>query len=162
MEMIVKPIGVINTPLRQAKGAPIQPREAPNIEATIEVFEQYQEGLKDLEGFERIWLIYWFDRACEPALTVVPFLDDKKRGLFSTRAPARPNPIGMSNVRLLGIEKNVLHVAEVDILDRTPLLDIKPFVPRFDCYPVKRSGWVNGAAFGDQRKVKADDRFYDK
>lgn len=123
---------------------------------TVRVFKEFQEGLKDLEGFERIWLIYWFHRTPHPRLLVTPFLDDRERGVFATRAPTRPNPIGMSSVRLLRVEGNVLRVADVDILDGTPLLDIKPYAPAFDSYRVKRSGWLDKAR---RRRRLADKRF---
>jgi tRNA-Thr(GGU) m(6)t(6)A37 methyltransferase TsaA len=114
--------------------------------------------LKDLEGFERIWLLYWFDRAkfekCD--LVVRPYLDDTPRGVFATRAPARPNPIGLSAVRLLEVRGNLLSVRDVDILNGTPLLDIKPYFPQFDCFKVARSGWLKGSTL---RRAKADNRF---
>jgi len=152
----LRPIGVIRTPFREAAGTPIQPRQAKGVKGTVEVFERFQEGLKDLQGFERIWLVYWFHRAAEARLRVIPYLDDQERGLFATRAPCRPNPIGISPVRLLGVEGNVLSVADVDILDGTPLLDIKPYVPHFDCFEVTRCGWVEKAA---RRRHVADSRF---
>jgi len=150
------PIGVIHTPFREPAGTPIQPRRARGVRGTVEVFEKFQEGLKDLEGFERIWLLYWFHRAAPAQLRVVPYLDDKERGLFATRAPSRPNPIGLSCVRLLELRGNLLSVAEVDILDGTPLLDIKPYVPEFDGFRVRRCGWLESAA---SRRGVADDRF---
>ncbi len=152
----LKPIGVIHTPFRQAPHTPIQPRRAQGARGTVEVFEKYREGLKDLEGFERIWLLYWFDRAAEASLRVVPYLDQCERGLFATRAPCRPNAIGMSAVRLLRVEGGLLRVADVDMLDGTPLLDIKPYVPEFDCYRVRRTGWF---AQADRRRRLADGRF---
>jgi len=141
-EVRLRPIGVIRTPFRDPAVTPIQPRRAQGVEGCVELFEQYRTGLQDLEGFERIWLLYWFHRAGAPRLLVVPFLDNRQHGVFATRAPSRPNAIGMSCVRLLRIVGNVLHVADVDILDGTPLLDIKPYVPQFDCYEVARTGWL--------------------
>ena len=152
----VRPIGVIHTPFRQATGTPIQPRMARGARGTVVVFGQFQRGLKDLEGFERVWLLYLFHRARKPRLLVTPFLDNQKRGVFSTRAPTRPNAIGMSAVRLVRIDGNSLTVADVDMLDGTPLLDIKPYVPQFDCYKVKRTGWVGSTAV---RRRLADNRF---
>jgi tRNA-Thr(GGU) m(6)t(6)A37 methyltransferase TsaA len=152
----VKPIGVVHSPFKESKGTPIQPAMAESAVGTVTVFKEYQDGLKDLEGFDRIWLVYWFNRAPDAQLLVTPFLDDRERGVFATRAPTRPNPIGISSVRLLRVEGNVLSVAEVDILDGTPLLDIKPYAPAFDCYRVKRSGWLDNARNG--RRV-ADERF---
>jgi tRNA (adenine37-N6)-methyltransferase len=156
--MHVKPIGVIHTPFREATGTPIQPRAGEGVEGCVEIFEEFLSGLKDLKGFDRIWLLYWFDRAAsrKARLVVTPYLDKTPRGVFATRAPARPNPIGMSPVRLLRIRGKRLTIREVDILDGTPLLDIKPYVPPFDCYPSARCGWVSGA---NPRKVLADSRF---
>jgi tRNA-Thr(GGU) m(6)t(6)A37 methyltransferase TsaA len=154
--MELKPIGVIHSPFTQPTGTPIQPPFADGAEGRVVVDEQYAEALKDLAGFERIWLVYWFDRAPPARLTVVPFLDETPRGLFAVRAPCRPNPIGLSAVRLLGIEGSVLRVADLDVLDGTPLLDIKPYVPRFDSFPGSRHGWLEGA---EHRRGLADDRF---
>lgn len=152
----VKPIGVIHTPFREAAGAPIQPKAARGSKGTVHILEEYQEALQDLEGFERIWLLYWFHRALPARLRVVPYLDSRERGLFATRAPCRPNPIGMSPVRLLRVDGNALHVADVDMLDGSPLLDIKPYVPEFDCFEVTRCGWLEKAA---RRPRPADGRF---
>lgn len=154
--MELKPIGVIHSPFTQPTGTPIQPAFADGAEGRVVVDEQYAEALRDLAGFERIWLIYWFDRAPPMSLTVVPFLDETPRGLFAVRAPCRPNPIGLSAVRLLSIEGNVLRVADLDVLDGTPLLDIKPYVPRFDSFPDSRHGWLEDA---EPRRGLADDRF---
>lgn len=117
---------------------------------------RFWAGVQDLEGFERIWLIYWLHKAPAPALTVTPFLDRHERGVFATRAPARPNPIGISAVRLIAVGASVLEVADVDMIDGTPLLDIKPYVPEFDSYPASKAGWF------DESKSEvhlADDRF---
>ncbi len=149
-------IGLIHSPFSQATGTPIQPSRSKGAEGSIELNPIWTEGLKDLEGFDRIWLFYWFDRAASAKLTVIPYRDVVPHGLFSTRAPARPNPIGLSNVRLLGIEGNILRIADVDILDKTPLLDIKPYVPQYDNYDVERLGWIDRVP---DRPVVADDRF---
>ena len=141
--MKLKPIGIIHSPFSGSAGTPIQPAFAEGAEAHVEVFEEYQDGLKDLEGFDRIWLLYWFHRARKYRLRVTPYLDTVERGLFATRAPSRPNPIGLSAVRLLGIEGRTLRVADVDMLDGTPLLDIKPYARRFDQLAVTRSGWLD-------------------
>ncbi|MCK5713731.1 MAG: tRNA (N6-threonylcarbamoyladenosine(37)-N6)-methyltransferase TrmO [Hyphomicrobiaceae bacterium] len=154
--MSLTQIGVIRSPHTGADGTPIQPRMAEGIEGTVEVFAPYEAALADVAGFERIWLLYWFDRIRDARLTVTPFMDDVPRGLFATRAPCRPNPIGISSVRLLGVEGRVLRVADVDILDGTPLLDIKPYTPRFDVFEVSRCGWLDAAA---HRRGIADDRF---
>ncbi len=153
--MNLEPIGIIHSPFKDASGTPIQPALAGGSKGRVEVFPQFEPGLKDLEGFERIWLVYWFDRASQPRLRVVPFLDSVERGVFATRAPCRPNPIGISPVRLTSVSGNVLHVSDVDVLDRTPLLDIKPYAPRFDHFEVARSGWLDRA----RGRGIADDRF---
>ncbi|MFW6163530.1 MAG: tRNA (N6-threonylcarbamoyladenosine(37)-N6)-methyltransferase TrmO, partial [Planctomycetota bacterium] len=140
--MQFEPIGTVHSPFAEARGTPIQPRAAEGAEGTVEVFEPYIAGLADLDGFERIWLLYWFDRAAGARMTVTPFLDGQPRGLFATRAPCRPNPIGLSCVRLLRIEGGVLHVADIDVLDNTPLLDLKPYAPAFDSFDVARTGWL--------------------
>jgi len=154
--MHLKPIGVIHTPCRQAAGTPLQPSMAQGAEGTVEVFAEYAAGLKDLEGFERIWLIYWFHRAAPPELVVQPYMDSDLHGVFATRAPSRPNPIGMSAVKLLSVEGTLLRVADIDILDGTPLLDIKPYAPLFDHYPVRRCGWLDRRSRQD---ALADNRF---
>jgi tRNA-Thr(GGU) m(6)t(6)A37 methyltransferase TsaA len=155
----LKPIGVIHTPFQQASGTPIQTRAAEGVEGTVEIFPEFVAGLRDLDGFDRIWLLYWFDRTAfdQTGLIVSPYLDPHgSHGVFATRAPARPNPIGMSPVRLLEVRGNVLRVRDLDMLDGTPLLDIKPYVPQFDCFEVTRSGWVDSVS--DWRPV-ADSRF---
>jgi tRNA-Thr(GGU) m(6)t(6)A37 methyltransferase TsaA len=165
--MKLKPIGVIRSPFKTPAGTPIQPTFAAGAEGTVEVFDKYAPGLRDLDGFDRIWLLYWFDRVSQVNLRVTPFLDTVERGLFATRAPCRPNPVGMSCVRLLRVEGNVLHVADLDVLDGTPLIDVKPYSPRFDQYPVERSGWLDkvedvpGIAdhrFAKDEPAKNDDR----
>ena len=155
--MLLKPIGIIHSPFKESSGAPIQPRFADGAEGTVEVFDEYAAGLKDLDGFDRIYLLCWFHRAKQHRLHVTPYLDTVERGLFATRAPSRPNPIGLSNVRLLGIEGNILTVSELDIIDGTPLLDIKPYCPRFDCYEAVRSGWLDDIP---ENHTKADGRFH--
>jgi len=154
--MQLRPIGVIHTPFACASDAPIQASRAEEAEGVVELFPEFAQALRDLDGFDRIWLIYWFDRAAEPRLFVHPYLDNHPHGLFATRAPARPNPIGMSPVRLLDIDSCRLHVADVDMLDGTPLLDIKPYVPAFDHLPADRVGWLKGKA---RQPHLADGRF---
>ena len=138
-----RPIGVIHSPHVKPEDTPIQPSFAVGIEGTVEVFPEFAEGLKDIEGFSHIYLLYPFDRAGEPSLLVKPFLQDTLRGVFATRAPRRPNGIGMSLVRLLGRDGAVLRVSDVDVLDGTPLFDIKPFSPRFDRREDVQSGWMD-------------------
>jgi tRNA (adenine37-N6)-methyltransferase len=154
--MDLKQIGVIHSPHRQAAGTPVQASLVGGCEGTVEVFPKFVAGLKDLEGFERIWLVYWFDRAKEPQLVVTPYLDTVPHGLFATRAPCRPNPIGLSAVRLLEVRDNLLRVDGLDVLDNTPLLDIKPYVPSFDVFQVKRIGWCDNAK---SDSIVADIRF---
>jgi len=160
--MHVDPIGVIRTPFATGAGTPIQPAMAQGAEGTVELRPEYAEALSDLDGFERVWLIYWFDRSSEPKLTVTPYMDTQPRGLFATRAPSRPNAIGMSCVRLLGVEGTTLRIADVDMLDGTPLLDIKPYVPRFDAYPDARDGWLAKSPKTVRDDVRADDRFHNE
>ena len=136
------PIGIVHSPFKQPKGTPIQPAAAEGIPGTVEVSPKYVEGLADIDGFSHIILVYHFHLSSEPALTVKPFMDDEAHGVFAMRAPSRPNPIGISVVRLVRVERNVLHVQDVDIVDGTPVLDIKPYVPEFDIRPVERTGWL--------------------
>ena len=156
--MEVTAIGTIHSPFKDTAGVPIQPAFAGQTEGTVEVQAEYREALADLEGFERIWLVYWFDRAAPFKARVKPFMDHQTHGLFATRAPARPNPIGLSCVRLLSIEGTTLHVGGIDILDGTPLLDIKPYASRFDRFNVTRCGWLDTA---EQGSTKSDDRFFE-
>jgi len=138
----MKPIGIIHSPFKEPGGMPIQPAGAAGVKGTVEVFDQYRAGLKDLEGFSHIILLYHFHCSEGFDLQTVPFMDSEPRGLFATRAPRRPNPIGLSIVQLDTVEEGVLQIQNVDILDGTPLLDIKPYVPEFDT-PVKvRTGWL--------------------
>ena len=155
----LRPIGVIRTPHKEAAGTPIQPRFAEGAEGSVQVFPEYAEGLADLAGFDRVWLLYRFDRVRDVRLKVTPYLDTEPRGLFATRAPCRPNPIGLSCVRLLLVEGALLRIADVDMLDGTPLLDIKPYCPRFDCYEARRCGWLDDVDAGGG---VADGRFHDK
>ncbi len=157
MEMLLKPIGIVHSPFKEPSGTPIQPCFAEKAEGTVEVFDEFVPGLKDVEGFDRIYLLCWFHRAKPFKLHIIPYMETVERGLFSARAPSRPNPIGLSNVRLLGIEDNILRVSDLDILDGTPLLDIKPYAPRFDSFDAKRSGWLDNISEGNTR---ADDRFH--
>lgn len=149
-------IGIIHSPFRASSGTPIQPVYDETAEGVVEIFPEYAEGLMDVEGFERIWLIYRFDRAHPGRLRVVPFRDTVERGVFATRAPARPNSIGLSCVRLIAVEGRRLRVTGVDILDGTPLLDLKPYVPAFDAHPDSRAGWLDATRAA---RTHADDRF---
>jgi tRNA-Thr(GGU) m(6)t(6)A37 methyltransferase TsaA len=144
-EITFKSIGVIHSPFKEPVGMPIQPAGAKGITGTIEIFQKFKEGLKDLDGFSHIVLLFHFHLSKSFKLLVHPYMEDKIRGVFSTRAPRRPNQIGMSIVRLDKIEDNILHISNVDIIDGTPLLDIKPFVSRFDCFDIdenEKVGWL--------------------
>jgi tRNA-Thr(GGU) m(6)t(6)A37 methyltransferase TsaA len=153
-----KPIGIIHSPHTDPAGMPIQPAAAEGVAGTAEVYPEFCAGLRDLDGFSHIILLYHFHRSEGCALEVQPFMDDAPRGLFATRAPRRPNPIGLSVVRLVRVEGCTLHVENVDILDGTPLLDIKPYVPAFDSPDAERIGWL-ATRVSELRDMKADDRF---
>jgi tRNA-Thr(GGU) m(6)t(6)A37 methyltransferase TsaA len=152
------PIGIIHTPHKTTEGTPIQPTGAIGVVGRIEIFAEYTAGLADLAGFSHIFILYHFHLSRKFSLKVKPFLDDQKRGLFATRAPSRPNPIGLSVVRLLDIENETLHVQDVDVVDGTPLLDIKPYVPEFDVREVDKLGWL-GKKTGKIEDVVDDGRF---
>jgi len=139
-----RPIGVLRTPHADPKAAPIQPVYADGAEGRAEISSEFAEGLADLDGFSHVILLYHLHRAPPAKLTVKPFLEDAAHGVFATRAPCRPNPIGLSVVRLLRREGTVLHLADVDMLDGSPLLDIKPYIARFDRREGIRSGWQDG------------------
>jgi len=155
--MILKPIGTIRTPFQTADGTPIQSIYGAGVEALVEIHDGYSDALADVEGFERLWLVYWLDRVGPFVPRVVPYRDQVAHGLFATRSPARPNPIGLSVVRLLERKGSVLRVTDIDILDGTPLLDIKPYVPAFDSHPDSKAGWFD--ATGSARTL-ADGRFH--
>ena len=157
-EIQYQPIGIIHTPFKSPEGTPIQPKGAKGIEGSVELFEEYAQGLNDLDGFSHIHLLYHCHLSKTYSLNVVPFLDTEKRGLFSTRAPSRPNPIGLSVVQLLGIENNVLRIMDIDVIDGTPLLDIKPYVPEFDVRKATKIGWL-GLRSINIRNAKDDGRF---
>jgi len=155
MEVTYHPIGTIHSPFRDPAAMPIQPTSEASRPGTIEIDAPFVEGLKDLDGFSHVILLYHLHAARGPALTVTPFLDTAPRGVFATRAPRRPNPIGLSVVELERIEGNVLHVNDLDVLDGTPLLDLKPFVPEFDHRSGCRIGWLEGK----EKRGLSDDRF---
>jgi len=157
-EIKYKPIGVVRSPFKEPKGTPIQPVGAKNIDGTVELFPEYAEGLKDLEGFSHIILIYHFHLSKGASLKARPYMDNEAHGIFAMRGPSRPNPIGISVVRLVGIEENILHIRDVDIVDGTPLLDIKPYVPEFDTRKVEKMGWLEKSVH-KLSKTKDDGRF---
>jgi tRNA-Thr(GGU) m(6)t(6)A37 methyltransferase TsaA len=157
-DTLYHPIGVIHTPWTSAENAPIQPAGARDVEGTIEIDEIYLDGLRDLDGFSHILLVYHLHQAGEARLTVTPFLDTRPHGVFATRAPRRPNPVGISVVRLKDIEGVTLSILDVDMLDGTPLLDIKPVTRVFDGIPTDRDGWLSEAQNRVSR-TRSDDRF---
>lgn len=159
MEVIkYRPIGTIHSPFTDIKNMPIQPIGARGIAGVVDVAPEYIDGLKDLEGFSHIILVCHFHLSEGYSLRIKPFLDDQIRGVFSTRAPRRPNPIGISVVRLDRIEGSKLSILDVDIVDGTPLLDIKPYVPDFDNRSDIRIGWLSGKVREASTK-KSDNRF---
>jgi tRNA-Thr(GGU) m(6)t(6)A37 methyltransferase TsaA len=137
-------IGTIHTPFKEAGGMPVQPLAGRGAPGTVELEPEYCEGLKDLDGFSHVILIYHLHMSAGYSLAVRPYLDQRLRGLFSTRSPRRPNPIGISVVRLIEVDGCILHVRDLDIVDGTPLLDLKPYVPDIDLRDDIRTGWLNG------------------
>jgi len=150
-----KPIGVLHTEFNEKANVPIQPIFSKS-KGTVELFPEFVQGLKDLEGFSHIILIYYFHESKGFDLEVKPFLDDKKRGVFATRSPKRPNQIGMSIVELEKIKENILYIKGADIIDKTPLLDIKPYIKDFDLVKESKQGWIDGKV---KKNHKSDDRF---
>jgi tRNA (adenine37-N6)-methyltransferase len=147
-----KPIGIIHSEHTIAEKTPIQPVYAKGCKGHVEVFPEFAEGLRDLEGFSHIYLLYHFHRSGQIKLIVKPFLQDEDRGIFSTRSPYRPNAIGLSVVEVIGRENNILHVYGMDILSETPLLDIKPYTTKFDLHPVRKNGWQDEVDEATARK----------
>ncbi len=160
-EIRYRPIGVIRTPFSSPEGVPIQPAAARGVVGRVETDPGLAEGLKDLDGFSHVILIYHFHRAKPAKLRVKPYMDSVERGVFATRSPARPNAIGISVLRVLAVERNVLWVENVDIVDGTPLLDIKPYVPRFDGAEDVRIGWLEDNV-GKLDHTRDDGRFVAK
>jgi tRNA-Thr(GGU) m(6)t(6)A37 methyltransferase TsaA len=150
-------IGTIKTPFTEPSGTPSQPVYGRGVEGRILIYESFAPALDDIEDFERLWLLYWMDRVGPYQSRVMPYRDNREHGLFATRSPNRPNPIGLSVVRLVKREGAVLYIADIDILDNTPLLEIKPYIPEFDAYPNSRAGWFDSAAID---RHQADDRFH--
>lgn len=154
-----RPIGIIKTPFENIAGMPIQPHGAPSIDGLIELDPELLPGLKDMIGFSHLILIYHLHQVKGHKLYVVPFMDDKPHGIFATRAPVRPNPIGLSIVKLKSVEENMIRFEGADMLDGTPLLDIKPFFTQFDNRPDAVSGWLDEKENQKIRNVKSDNRF---
>lgn len=153
-----RPVGVVRSPFTRIEGMPLQSVAADEIPARVEIRAELQPGLRDLDGFSHLHLITHLHRGAPGELEVIPFLDDTVRGIFATRSPRHPNPIGISIVRLLAVNGSVLEISGVDLLDGTPVLDIKPYVPRFDSLAAERVGWLERAA-ERVHHVKADHRF---
>jgi tRNA-Thr(GGU) m(6)t(6)A37 methyltransferase TsaA len=156
MKVEYQPIGLVRSPHQTASGTPIQPSRARGVEGTVEIDEEYADGLSDLDGFSHIILICHLHETSAFKLKVVPYLDTELRGLFATRAPSRPNPIGLSVVRLLEVDGRRLRIEGVDLLDGTPVLDIKPYVRDFDDQTDVRCGWLDEVK---NRETAADGRF---
>jgi tRNA (adenine37-N6)-methyltransferase len=142
MQFIMQPIGIIHSPYTEREGMPIQAARS-QAKGSVEVYPEFAEGLQDLEGFSHIYLLYVFHESSGYTLLAKPFLDDQLHGLFATRYPFRPNPIGLSVVQLITRKDNTLEIEGVDMLDSTPLLDIKPYVPEFDIRTDTRNGWYD-------------------
>lgn len=158
-DIIIKPIGTIFTPHLEIKNMPIQPLAAENLKAYIKLNPEYIEGLKDLEGFSHITLLYHFHKISAYELEVTPFMDTVPHGIFATRSPKRPNAIGISTVELIKIEGNILHIQHVDMLNETPLIDIKPFYPRYDNRENCKIGWLEKNKNMPIDRLRSDERF---
>lgn len=158
LDITFEAIGLIFSPFKDLEAMPIQPTSEASAPGRVEIFPDYVEGLKDVDGFSHLILLYYMHAIRKQALIVTPFLDSSPRGIFATRAPTRPNPIGLSIVKLIRVDGGVLHVDDLDVLDGTPLLDLKPYVPEFDHRPEARIGWLEKAK-GEIKLKTADDRF---
>ncbi len=156
--MECSPIGIIETPFTDPSGMPIQPTGAKGIKGRIHIAKAYEQGLADIEGFSHLILLYHFHKSSGFDLMVTPFLDKTPRGVFSTRAPRRPNSIGLSIVRLISRRGSILDIEDIDVLNQTPLLDIKPYVPGFDIREVTASGWLETTQ-KEVKDKKSDNRF---
>ncbi len=154
----IEPIGTIQTPFNSIENMPIQPKGALDVEGQVRVDKKYMDGLQDIEGFSHIYLVYSFHKALRTELSITPFMDTEKRGVFATRSPLRPNHIGMSIVKLKNVQGNCLIVEGVDVLNGTPLLDIKPYIKEFDAVKQSASGWFQSSE-DDVRKKRSDQRF---
>lgn len=158
MSLTLRPIGTIQTPFETIENMPIQPRGAVGIRGQIDLFPEFADGLKDLDGFSHAILLYHLHKVEGFNLMPVPFLDTEQRGIFATRSPKRPNAIGLSIVKIVQVENNVIDIENVDMLNETPLLDIKPYVPEFDVYTDVKAGWFEKAK-GEVRSKRSDERF---
>ena len=155
----LNPIGIIHTPHKEITYMPIQPVVANGIKGYIELLPEYVQGLTDLDGFSHIILIYHFHKVQHYELMVTPFMDNTRHGLFATRAPKRPNAIGMSTVKLTGIEDNILYIEQVDMLDGSPLIDIKPFFQKYDNRTKTKAGWLDKIKNIKPAQLMSDGRF---
>jgi len=158
LKLVYQPIGIIHTPFNTMNGMPIQASAAQGVRGQVEVYPEFARGLTDIEGFSHIILLYHFHKVTEYKLMATPFLDSRPHGIFATRAPKRPNAIGISVVRLLSRDQNMLQIENVDMLNETPLLDIKLYTPEFDCHPADRVGWMEPVK-GQSKGMRADNRF---
>jgi tRNA-Thr(GGU) m(6)t(6)A37 methyltransferase TsaA len=158
MTIKLKAIGTIHTPFKTIENMPIQPSAAKHITGTIEIFPEYAEGLSDLDGFSHIYVIFHLHRSSGHKLKVIPFLDTVERGVFATRSPARPGAVGLSVTEIVSVNGNIIEIRGVDMLDGSPVIDIKPYVPEFDEYTEIRKGWLEGKA-GNAPKTLSDERF---
>lgn len=156
--IVYRSIGVVHTPFTTMEGMPLQTIAAPGIQGTVELEQEFCGGLKDLEAFSHIILLTHLDRMSGFALEVTPYLDDQPHGVFATRSPRRPNPIGLSVVRLVSVDGCALHIEDVDLLDGTPVLDLKPYVPTFDVRETEQIGWFAGR-IERVHTTRADERF---
>ncbi|MDP8238491.1 MAG: tRNA (N6-threonylcarbamoyladenosine(37)-N6)-methyltransferase TrmO [Candidatus Hatepunaea meridiana] len=153
-------IGHIVSPYNEQSGTPIQASFGEPLDAEVHIYPDFREGLTDLDRFSRIWLISWLDKSTSFNLKVIPYRDTVERGLFSTRAPRRPNPVGISSTQLISvdIETGILKIKGIDLLNGTPILDIKPYAPRFDSHSEETAGWLDKGSDAQT----ADDRFSNK
>jgi len=154
----MKPIGAIFSPFEKLEKMPIQPKGAQNTVGKVMINQEYVDGLKDLDGFSHIYLIYEFHEASKTELNITPFMDTEKRGVFSTRSPLRPTKIGISITEIISIDKNIITVKGIDILNATPLLDIKPYIPQFDYVKNVKTGWMQKSE-DDVIRATSDNRF---
>ncbi|HUW07227.1 MAG TPA: tRNA (N6-threonylcarbamoyladenosine(37)-N6)-methyltransferase TrmO [Williamwhitmania sp.] len=158
MEIKFESIGTIHTPFKTGEGMPIQSVSAEGVKGTIELKQELVDGLLDLDGFSHIMLLYQFHKSTGYSLHTKPFIQETPHGVFATRAPQRPNSIGLSVVKLISISGNVLEIENVDMLDGTPLLDIKPYISQFDIHKTEKNGWFEKTRV-NLKEVKSDDRF---
>lgn len=158
MDINYRSIGLVRSPFTSVEGMPIQPSRAHDVAGTLEIESRFEAGLKDLDGFSHVIVVCHLHLSSPGELTVVPFLDTQPRGVFATRAPKRPNPVAVSILRLRSVEGSRVQVLDVDLLDGTPIIDLKPYVPEFDARIEARTGWYALAGRKDEQVV-SDGRF---